>query len=74
MFLVNLPLGVFAALAARMGTRWRTAAGRRRAFDVRGAVLLAFVLGLWCLGLIKGPDGQPADQVIATWRSRWLGL
>lgn len=55
-FLVNLPLGVFAVLAARRALVENRAAGRRRVPDVRGAVLLAFALGLLTLGLIKGPD------------------
>lgn len=55
-FLVNLPLGVFAVLAARRALVENRAAGRRRVPDVRGAVLLAFALGLLTLGVIKGPD------------------
>ncbi len=48
--------GVFAVLAARRALVENRAAGRRRVPDVRGAVLLAFALGLLTLGLIKGPD------------------
>ncbi|CCK59976.1 Conserved two-domain membrane protein of unknown function [Mycobacterium canettii CIPT 140070010] len=55
-FLVNLPLGVLAVLAARRALVENRAAGTRRVPDVRGAVLLAFALGLLTLGLIKGPD------------------
>ncbi|WP_244187508.1 MFS transporter [Mycobacterium gastri] len=55
-FLVNVPLGIVAVLAARRSLVESRAAGRRRVPDVRGAVLLATALGLLTLGLIKGPD------------------
>ncbi|WP_082129629.1 MFS transporter [Mycobacterium haemophilum] len=55
-FLVNLPLGVAAVLAARRVLVESRAAGRRRAPDLRGAALLALALGLLTLGLIKGSD------------------
>ncbi|WP_204081747.1 MFS transporter [Mycobacterium riyadhense] len=55
-FLVNLPLGVVAVLAARRALVESRASGRRRVPDVRGAALLAIALGLLTLGLIKGPD------------------
>ena len=55
-FLVNLPLGVVAVLAARRVLVESRAAGRRRVPDLRGAVLLAIALGLLTLGLIKGQD------------------
>jgi EmrB/QacA subfamily drug resistance transporter len=55
-FLVNLPLGVVAVVVARRRLVESRAAGRRRAPDLRGAVLLAVALGLLTLGLIKGPD------------------
>ncbi|RFZ40348.1 Multidrug resistance protein stp [Mycobacterium marinum] len=55
-FLVNLPLGIVAVLAARRALVESRACGRRRVPDVRGAALLATALGLLTLGLIKGPD------------------
>ncbi|SON60028.1 putative NTE family protein [Mycobacterium simulans] len=55
-FLVNLPLGAVAVLAARRALVESRASGRRRVPDVRGAALLAIALGLLTLGLIKGPD------------------
>ncbi|OSC41379.1 MFS transporter [Mycobacterium decipiens] len=55
-FLVNLPLGVLAVLAARRALVENRASGRRRVPDVRGALLLAIALGFLTLGLIKGPD------------------
>ncbi len=77
-FLVNLPLGVFAVLA--LGGHWwkNRAAGRRRVPDVRGAVLLTFALGALTLGLIRARIGvRPACRPAGhCWprRSRWLGL
>ncbi|BBX99237.1 MFS transporter [Mycobacterium lacus] len=55
-FLVNLPLGVLAMLAARRALVESRASGRRRVPDLRGAALLAIALGFLTLGLIKGPD------------------
>lgn len=55
-FLVNVPLGVVAVLAARRVLVESRASGRRRVPDVRGAALLAVALGLLTLGVIKGPD------------------
>ncbi|WP_373424931.1 MFS transporter [Mycobacterium simiae] len=55
-FLVNVPLGILAVLAARRTLVESRAAGRRRVPDVRGALLLAIALGLLTLGMIKGPD------------------
>lgn len=55
-FLVNLPLGVVAVVAAKRRLVESRASGPRRAPDLRGTVLLAAALGLLTLGLIKGPD------------------
>ncbi len=55
-FLVNLPLGIVAVIAARRELVESRAPGRRRVPDLRGALLLALALGLLTLGLIKGPD------------------
>nr|WP_245850444.1 MFS transporter [Mycobacterium angelicum] len=55
-FLVNLPLGIVAVIAARRALVESRAPGRRRVPDLRGAALLALALGLLTLGLIKGPD------------------
>ncbi|MHA7651594.1 MFS transporter [Mycobacterium sp. ML4] len=55
-FLVNVPMGIAALIAARRLLVESRAAGRRRVPDFRGAVLLAAALGLLTLGLIKGSD------------------
>lgn len=55
-FLVNLPLGIVAVIAAQRALVESRAPGRRRVPDLRGAMLLAVALGLLTLGLIKGPD------------------
>nr|WP_241011095.1 MFS transporter [Mycobacterium gordonae] len=55
-FLVNVPMGILALVAARRLLVESRAAGRRRMPDIRGAVLLASALGLLTLGLIKGPN------------------
>lgn len=55
-FLVNLPLGIVAVIAARRELVESRAPGQRRVPDLRGALLLAGALGLLTLGLIKGPD------------------
>ena len=55
-FLVNLPLGIVAVIAARRGLVESRAPGKRRVPDLRGALLLAVALGLLTLGLIKGQD------------------
>lgn len=55
-FLVNLPLGIIAVIAAKRGLVESRASGRRRMPDLRGAMLLGVALGLLALGLVKGPE------------------
>ncbi len=55
-FLVNLPLGLAAVLAARSQLVESRAPGRRRMPDLRGAALLAASLGLVNLAIVKGAD------------------
>ncbi|WP_230871136.1 MFS transporter, partial [Mycobacterium canetti] len=54
--LVNVPLGIVAAIATKRMLVESRASGRRRMPDLRGALLLAVTLGLVTLGLVKGPD------------------
>lgn len=56
MLLVNVPLGIVAAIATKRMLVESRASGRRRMPDLRGALLLAVTLGLVTLGLVKGPD------------------
>ncbi len=55
-FLVNLPLGVLAVVAARRGLVESRSPGVRRLPDLLGAGLLAVSLGLLTLGLVQGPE------------------
>jgi NTE family protein len=55
-FVVNIPLGIVAVIAARRLLIESRASGRRRLPDLRGAMLLTASLGLLTLGLVKGPD------------------
>ena len=55
-FLVNIPLGIVAVIAARRLLIESRASGRRRLPDLRGAMLLTASLGLLTLGLVKGAD------------------
>ena len=59
-FLVNLPIGVVALLAAPRVVPESRAPGRQR-FDIRGVALLATALGAVTFGLIEGrQQGWPA--------------
>jgi NTE family protein len=64
-FLVNVPIGVAAALLAR---RWLTesrAPGRRRIPDLPGTLLFAIAIGALVLGVVKGQDwGWGSARVI----------
>jgi NTE family protein len=55
-FLVNLPLGVIAVLAARSQLVESRSPGIKRTPDLKGALLLGLAIGLLTTGLIKGPD------------------
>src|SRR3954447_4192374 len=56
-FLVNLPLGLFALVAARRQLVESRAPGARRMPDLVGAGLLVAGLALLNLGIVKGSDG-----------------
>ena len=55
-FLINLPLGVAALVAARRSLVESRAPGRRRLPDLRGAALLAAAVGGVNLAIVKGGD------------------
>src|SRR5215212_3588420 len=55
-FLVNLPFGLAALVAARRQLVESRAPGVRRLPDLRGAILLVAALGALNLGIVKGSD------------------
>ena len=55
-FLINLPLGIAAVVAARRTLVESRAPGRRRLPDLRGAALLAAAVGGVNLAIVKGED------------------
>ncbi len=55
-FLVNVPLGIGAAVVAKRSLVESRAPGRRRLPDLRGALLLAVAIGALTAGVIKGQD------------------
>ncbi|MHA3701514.1 MFS transporter [Jatrophihabitans sp. YIM 134969] len=67
-FLVNLPIGVVALVAAaRLVPRSRDESVTALP-DVRGAVLLAVSIGALTLGLVEGPDwGWASGRTVAAW-------
>ena len=72
-FLVNLPLGVAAVVAARRTLVESRAPGRRRLPDLRGAALLAAAVGLLNLGDRQG-RGLGLDVARDDRRGRWRSL
>lgn len=74
-FLVNIPFGLLALVAARRALVESRAPGRRRMPDLPGALLLALAMGTLNLGIVKGADwgwtslpvlGSLAGAVLAT--------
>jgi len=55
-FLVNIPVGVAAALLARRRLAESRAPGRRRIPDLPGTVLFAVAVGAMVLGVVKGQE------------------
>lgn len=55
-FLVNVPVGLLALVAARRTLVESRAPGRRRVPDLAGAVLLALAMAALNLGIVKGSD------------------
>src|SRR6516162_681756 len=55
-FLVNVPIGVTAALLARRRLAESRAPGRRRIPDLPGTLLFAIAIGALVLGVVKGQD------------------
>ena len=74
-FLVNIPIGIVTAWAARSLTEQRDRSGLTP--DALGATLLAASLGLLALGLVKGPDwdwASPATVGCLAGGAALLGL
>jgi NTE family protein len=82
-FLVNVPIGVAAALLARQQLAESRAPGRRRIPDLPGTLLFASAIGALVLGIVKGQDwgwgsarvigcltGALALGTMVAWRSR----
>ena len=64
-FLVNLPFGIAAVIAAKRALVESRAPGRRRAPDLLGATISALMLGVLTLGIVKGEDwGWTSPAVI----------
>ena len=75
-FLVNVPFGIVALLAARSRLVESRAPGRRTMPDLRGAALLAAGLALLNLGIVKAGDwGWGSSEVLASFAAALvLGL
>ncbi len=74
-FVVNLPVGVFALLAAtRVVPRSRDDSVTRLP-DLPGAALFAVAIGALTLGLVEGSDwGWAGDRIVAAWVVTLLAL
>jgi len=83
-FLVNVPIGVAAALLARRRLVESRAPGRRRIADLPGTLLFAIAIGALVLGIVKGHEwGWGSAPVIGSfavalavgavviWRCTW---
>ena len=83
-FLVNIPIGVAAALLARRRLDESRAPGRRRIPDLPGTLLFAVAIGALVLGVVKGQQwGWDSARIVGClaaalafgavviWRCRW---
>jgi NTE family protein len=83
-FLVNVPIGMAAAMLARRRLVESRAPGRRRIPDLPGTMLFAVAIGALVLGVVKGQEwgwGNPrtigclavalALGAVVIWRCRW---
>jgi NTE family protein len=83
-FLVNVPIGVAAALLARRRLVESRAPGRRRIPDLPGTLLFAVAIGALVLGVVKGQEWgwisartmgwlavALAFGAVVIWRCRW---
>ncbi|MFL5859518.1 MAG: MDR family MFS transporter, partial [Solirubrobacteraceae bacterium] len=83
-FLVNLPIGIAAALLARRKLIESRTPGRRQMPDLLGALLFAIAIGALVLGVVKGQDWGWGDSrilvafatavcagVVFVWRCTW---
>lgn len=69
-FLVNIPFGVAAVIAARSQLVESRAPGRRRVPDLLGAALLASAVAALTLGIVKGNDwGWTSPGLVASFVS-----
>ena len=67
-FLVNLPIGVIALVAAAVWVPRTREDTSTRIPDVPGALLLAVAIGALTLGLVEGPSwGWASARVLAAW-------
>lgn len=74
-FLVNLPIGIAALVAAAVWVPTSRDSSATRIPDVIGALLLAASIGALTLGLVEGPDwGWAAARTDAAWTGAVLGL
>ncbi len=64
-FLINLPLGLLAAVAGRRLLVESRAPGRRTLPDVRGSLLLAAAIGLLALAIVEGGDRGWSSPLVA---------
>src|SRR5262252_2131812 len=83
-FLVNVPIGVAAALLARRRLAESRSPGRRRIPDLPGTLLFAIAIGALVLGVVKGQEwgwgsarilgclaAALAFGAVVIWRCRW---
>jgi EmrB/QacA subfamily drug resistance transporter len=74
-FLINLPIGLAAAVAATRVLRESSGPEHSRKPDALGAGLLTVAVALLALGLVKGPDwGWTNDRTIAALAGSAVGL
>src|SRR4051794_9243119 len=74
-FLINLPVGLAAAVAAARVLRESSDPAHARKPDVLGAVLLATAIGMLALGLVKAPDwGWTDPRTLSTLATSMVAL